>query len=233
MTTEISKIPHWVAGPTFANAMAMAITLHADHARKADREPYLGHLLGVASNVIEAGGTEDQAAAALLHDAIEDRQSTPLEIEKATNVLVAWIVDACSEERTGRDDDGTETWALRKQTYLTHLAEATEEDPSLLVALADKVNNCEKTARDLRRHLDQDGKSLESFWKAFNSGDSCQEWWYRGLLRGFSTKPQLNTRLAQPLLLRLERAIEDLFGERAIIPCDKGHQHAPNHPGAK
>ena len=217
--------PTWVAGPIFRKAMEMAIEEHADHARKVDNEPYLGHLLAVASNVIEAGGTEEQAAAALLHDVIEDQDCTKEEIGVRVNPAVAEIVDACSEDRTGQEDDGAETWAHRKNEYLRHLTSATADDPSLLVALADKVNNCEKTARDFRRHLTHDGGSAETFWEKFNSGDSCQEWWYRGLLRGFTAKPQLNTRIAQPLLDRLQHAIESLFDGREIIKCDKPHQH--------
>ena len=217
--------PTWIAGPVFRKAMEMAVEKHADHARKVDNEPYLGHLLAVASNVIEAGGTEVQAAAALLHDAIEDQGCTQEEISVRVSPAVASIVAACSENRTGKDDDGPETWAIRKNHYLMHLAGASADDPSLLVALADKVNNCEKSARDFHRHVAHDGGTPGTFWKSFNSGDSCQEWWYRGLLEGFKGKPQLNTRFSRPLLDRLQHAVDQLFDGRAIVTCDKPHQH--------
>ena len=53
-------------------ALALATVAHADQDEKGLGTPYLGHLLRVASTVIRAGGTPDQARAALLHDAVED-----------------------------------------------------------------------------------------------------------------------------------------------------------------
>ena len=110
------KNPTWVAGPVFRKAMEMAIEKHAGQARKADSEPYLGHLLAVASNVIEAGGTETQAAAALLHDAIEDQGCTVEEIANRVSPAVAAIVEHCTEPAfDANGEDRTQTWWTRKQ----------------------------------------------------------------------------------------------------------------------
>ena len=63
--------------PRFDAAFAYAHEVHRDHTRKGNGFPYIGHLMGVASIVIDDGGTEDEAIAALLHDAPEDRVAAP------------------------------------------------------------------------------------------------------------------------------------------------------------
>jgi (p)ppGpp synthase/HD superfamily hydrolase len=57
----------------FADALLCAQDWHRKQTRKGSSTPYIAHLLSVAAIVLEAGGTEDEAIAALLHDAIEDR----------------------------------------------------------------------------------------------------------------------------------------------------------------
>jgi (p)ppGpp synthase/HD superfamily hydrolase len=54
----------------FQNALVYAAQLHANQNRKASSTPYVAHLLGVTALVLEAGGDEDHAIAALLHDAV-------------------------------------------------------------------------------------------------------------------------------------------------------------------
>ncbi|PZO08188.1 MAG: hypothetical protein DCF27_09100 [Lysobacteraceae bacterium] len=56
----------------FTRAVDCARVAHAEHFRKGSGIPYIYHLLGVSSLVIEFGGSEDQAIADLLHDVIED-----------------------------------------------------------------------------------------------------------------------------------------------------------------
>ena len=231
------RIPTWVAGETFTKAMSFATDTHKHDSRKVDREPYLGHLLGVASNVIEAGGTEVQAAAALLHDVIEDSEKTYDDLVLAVGREVADIVASCTEPKF--DDDGSrtrsETWWDRKNHYLRYLAgdlPGTKVNrDALVVALADKVNNCEKTARDFFRHREMKKQTIETFWDEFNAGDSCQQAWYEGLQAQFHSVGITDER-ERLLLRRLDRAIEDLFSKRDIIPCVKDHGHAPNHRGS-
>lgn len=214
--------PRWVAGPLFTSAMALAVEHHAKQARKRDGEPYLGHLLSVAGNVIEAGGSEAQAAAALLHDINED-QHVPFDVvAHRVSPLVADIVRSCSEREEPDGTNRTGTWADRKQMALDHLREMDSTDPSLLVKLADKVNNSEKAVRDFARWKRENG-SAEGFWGEFNAGDSCQQWWYTSLLAGFREKEY--TPLGQTLLDRFASAVDALFDGRAISPCTADHQH--------
>jgi hypothetical protein len=57
----------------FESALKYASRLHAKQKRKGSDAPYISHLLAVAAIVLEHGGTEKEAMAALLHDAVEDQ----------------------------------------------------------------------------------------------------------------------------------------------------------------
>ena len=54
----------------FTDALTFATALHANQTRKGNGVPYIAHLLAVASIALEYGANEDEAIAALLHDAI-------------------------------------------------------------------------------------------------------------------------------------------------------------------
>src|ERR1700686_904550 len=83
----------------FREARSYAARLHANQKRNGTDEPYIGHLLGVASLVLQHGGDEDEAVAALLHDAAEDRGGKPTlrKIRRKFGKRVAAIVEACSD----------------------------------------------------------------------------------------------------------------------------------------
>lgn len=57
----------------FDDALAYASRIHRDQLRKGTDTPYISHLLGTAAIALENGADEDQAIAALLHDAVEDQ----------------------------------------------------------------------------------------------------------------------------------------------------------------
>lgn len=83
--------PSPVLSYTFTRALAFAANAHEFQVRK-DGTPYIAHLLAVSSLVLEAGGTEDEAVAALLRDYLEDvNGAEPLDIECkfGTQVLAA------------------------------------------------------------------------------------------------------------------------------------------------
>ncbi len=165
-------------GPAFTDALTYASHLHAAHTRKGGQIPYIGHLLSVTSLVIEAGGTETQVIAALLHDAAEDQGGQPRieEIERKFGPAVARIVAACSDTFAVPKPQ----WCERKKRYLAHLEEA---DPEvLLVSLADKVDNARAILRDFRTHGD-------SIWVRFNNTNpDDQIWYYRSLADVFQRR---------------------------------------------
>ncbi|MBM3675203.1 MAG: bifunctional (p)ppGpp synthetase/guanosine-3',5'-bis(diphosphate) 3'-pyrophosphohydrolase, partial [Actinobacteria bacterium] len=158
----------------FEAGLHLAIDLHRKQARKATTIPYVSHLLGVASLVLDDGGTEEEAVAGLLHDAIEDCHATREEFCAALGVepgeRVYAIVEACTDgldEPVERDAD---SWWERKSTYLAQLQTAPRA--ALRVAAADKLHNARAILTDLREH----GPVV---WERFNADATMKLWYYR------------------------------------------------------
>ncbi|MGJ4916216.1 HD domain-containing protein [Bradyrhizobium sp. HKCCYLRH2060] len=141
--------------------------------------PYIAHLLSVSSRVLSAGGSEVQAIAGLLHDAAEDQggQATLDEIRRLFGDGVAEIVADCTDSWAEQKPE----WRPRKEAYLTQLPY--KPASSLLVSLADKVDNAEAIARD----LDEVG---EMGWQRCTGKKDGTIWYYRSLSR-ISMKPCL------------------------------------------
>ncbi|MBI1351880.1 MAG: HD domain-containing protein [Actinomycetales bacterium] len=138
-----------------ADALAYAIEVTGPQTRKRSTNPgapvvpYMAHLLGVASLVLDAGGDEDQAVAGLLHDAAEDHggRARLADIRARFGDRVARIVEDCSDSLEA-DGSGKAPWEDRKREHLTRLQEVA--DDSLLVWAADKVHNGRAILGDLR-----------------------------------------------------------------------------------
>jgi len=163
-----------VLSKRYQEALVYAAQLHADQSRKGSSTPYIAHLLSTSSLVLEAGGDEDQAIAALLHDAVEDQGGTKTlgQIRTRFGDHVADIVDSCSDAYSIPKPP----WRKRKEAYLAHLRETSTH--AQLVSLADKVHN----ARSILRDLQQDG---ELVWEKFNGGRDGTLWYYQELLSIF------------------------------------------------
>ena len=133
-------------GPRFLRAFLFAAEKHAGQARKASTIPYIAHLMGVASLVLEAGGDEDLAIAALLHDVVEDCGGAPMlkEVRRRFGKRAANIVEGC----TDTDIDPKPPWRARKENYLRHLRDADQD--TRLVSAADKLHNVRSTLTDYR-----------------------------------------------------------------------------------
>jgi (p)ppGpp synthase/HD superfamily hydrolase len=178
----------------FDDALTYAAGLHRRQTRKGGDIPYIGHLLSVASLIIEGGGTETQAIAGLLHDAVEDQGGAPVlvEIRESFGDAVATIVDQCSDT----DVVPKPSWKQRKQDYIDHLGEASEA--TILVSLADKLDNARAILRDYRT----DGDAL---WQRFSVHDPQQHlWYYRSLLAVYQN------RNSTWLVAELERVLDEL-----------------------
>lgn len=124
------------------SALEFAFELHRHQSRKGSGIPYVGHLLGVSSLVLECGGDEDLAIAGLLHDAIEEQGcGTGKRVQKLFGDRVATIVLACSDS----SDGVWPTWQERKRGYITKLATASSDVH--LVASCDKTYNLQTNRR--------------------------------------------------------------------------------------
>src|SRR5271166_6031581 len=171
-------------GPRFLRAFQFAAEKHAGQTRKASTIPYIAHLIGVASLVLEAGGDEDLAIAALLHDVVEDCGGTPMlkEVRRKFGKRVAKVVDGC----TDADTIPKPPWRERKETYIRHLKKADAD--TRLVSAADKLHNVRSILSDYR-------SIGESVWSRFNGGREGTLWYYRTLRDQFLTnKPNRITR---------------------------------------
>ncbi|MBW4454544.1 MAG: HD domain-containing protein [Nostoc indistinguendum CM1-VF10] len=158
----------------FTTALTYATQLHANQVRKGSGVPYIAHLLGVASIALEYGANEDEAIAALLHDAIEDQggAATREEIRRRFGDNVTAIVDGC----TDADTTPKPPWRQRKEAYIAHIPTAS---PSvLLVSLADKLYNAQSILKDYRVLGD-------SLWERFHGGKEGTLWYYRALVDTF------------------------------------------------
>lgn len=179
-------------GERFAQALSLANELHANQVRKGSPTPYIAHLLGVTALVLEHGGDEDMAIAALLHDAVEDQggmQTLDLIRQKFGN-RVAQIVLACSDAF----ELPKPPWQQRKDAYLAHLPDISRD--ARLVSLADKLHN----ARSILISLYQQGPQV---WQRFNGGREGTLWYYQALLQVFQQTDQdlrMTHELAQTLL---------------------------------
>jgi (p)ppGpp synthase/HD superfamily hydrolase len=164
-------------GPRFDEALIYATHLHSTQLRKGTSIPYVSHLLGVASLVIEAHGDEDQAIAALLHDSEED-QGGPVALAQVKHRFgerVARIVHGCSDT----DQNPKPPWPERKADYLKRLQE--EESDVLLVSLADKLHNARAILADLQTERD-------ALWARFNGTKEQELSYYRSLADTFRSR---------------------------------------------
>ena len=182
-----------VLGERFADAVRYAADLHHDQPRKETSIPYISHLLGAASLVLDQGGDADEAIAALLHDALEDQwqRTSEEEIRRRFGGKVARIVVACSNSLGGEK----RAWKPRKEDYLAHLDEQPAE--VLRVSLADKLHNARAIVADLRI----EGPSL---WDRF-TGDPRQQAWYYTLLA-----ETFRRRHDSPLVTEFEAVVAEL-----------------------
>jgi len=196
--------PNWQPTDILLEAFEIAAEQHKDGVRKGSTIPYISHLLAVSVLVIEHGGTEVQAGAALLHDVIED---TDLKDTFLLGALagpeIAKIVIACTDSFK----EEKLPWRERKEKYIAHLQEMIAEpvtNAAILVALADKVHNAETTANMVL--LDElTAEDIFSTGK-FNADAKEQKWWYTSLVTEFS-----KSTVAPKLVKRLDRAVKVIF----------------------
>jgi hypothetical protein len=215
-------------GPRFREALAYAAEVHEDQVRKGTEIPYVAHLLAVAALVIEDGAragapSEDEAIAALLHDAAEDRGGAArlADIEARFGPRVAEIVAACSDA-VGEEAEKP-PWRPRKEAHLRHLEDA--DAGVWRVALADKVHNLRAIVADYAELGD-------ALWARFNP--DADPAWYYGALAGLAAD-----RAPGPLADELAGALAELEALTAAHPPPlpgsrwerRGRLLAGPHPG--
>ncbi|MBZ5571320.1 MAG: HD domain-containing protein [Acidobacteriia bacterium] len=177
----------------FEQALLFAIRKHSGQSRKGTSTPYVAHLMSVAGLVLEAGGDEDLAIAALLHDVVEDCGGAPMlkEVRRRFGKRVAHVVEGCTDS----DTFPKPPWRERKENYLKHLR--TADADTRLVSVADKLHNARTILTDYR-------ESGESIWERFQGRREGTLWYYRALLNEFQRKKP------NRLINELERVVSEL-----------------------
>lgn len=177
----------------FTEALSFACMMHRTQARKGTQIPYVSHLLAVASIALEHGATEDEAIAAVLHDAVEDQggKGTEERIREIFGNRVAVIVRGC----TDADVTPKPPWSERKKAYIDHLGNAS---PSVrLVSASDKLHNARAILSDYRVV----GNAL---WDRFTGGREGTLWYYRALVEAFAAHGR------SALVNELDRVVTEL-----------------------
>jgi len=165
-----------VLSDKFEQALRYAAHVHAGQNQKGTTIPYMAHLLGTASIVLEYGGTEDEAIAALLHDAAEDAGGAGRleDIRARFGECIADLVEGCTDTMQRPKP----AWRARKAGYIARVPKLSAS--ARLVSAADKLNNTRAMLRELRQCGDE-------VWKRFKGGREGTLWYYRCLVQAFRT----------------------------------------------
>jgi (p)ppGpp synthase/HD superfamily hydrolase len=173
---EVEKIPLRGCGPLsplYDEALTWAASMHRNQLRKNTRVAYIAHLVAVSSLVLEDGGTETEAIAGLLHDAIEDCGShvEPILRQRFGDAVVDIVVECSDAAPVYGEPKGP--WPVRKQAYVDHLR-TTATDSALRVSAADKLHNARATLGDLR-------ESEGGTWMPHNACHHQSLWYYQAI----------------------------------------------------
>jgi len=207
-----NAVPHPALTDRFAQAFAFASVVHASQTRKGTATPYLSHLMGVASLVLEHGADEDTAIAALLHDAPEDQGGYAMlaQIKARFGDRVAHIVQGCTDTFEKKKP----AWRKRKEDYIAHLEQA--DGATCLVSVADKLHNARSILHDLRQ------VGVEVF-ERFSASQEQTGWYYGSLARVFHRR--LAGEEAEALANALRHAIEEIGNHKGCEAFRSGAEH--------
>ncbi|WP_127165531.1 HD domain-containing protein [Xanthomonas euvesicatoria] len=202
----------------YALAVDYARIAHAGQVRKGTQVPYLSHLLGVSTLVLECGGDEEQAIAGLLHDVVEDcggghEASIRAQFGDAVADIVMACTDATAEDKAEVDNSERarkRDWRERKQAYLAHLRKTPER--ALLVSGCDKLYNARSIVQDLENPAVGQG-----IFDVFTAGREGTLWYYAVLEEVFRTRNAATARLFSGVVTRMHAL------------ADTGEQVTPAH----
>lgn len=200
-----------VLSPRFKEALVFATQRHGQQVRKGTTVPYISHLLAVASLVLEYGGDEDEAIAALLHDTIEDQGGALAreEIRSRFGNTVVAIVDGCTDAEVIPKPP----WRRRKETYIASMYDAPHS--VRLVSAADKLHNARSILADYR-------VLGEELWRRFGGGKQGTLWYYHTLIDAYRAAG------TDPLVEELARTIAEL--DALVAQNEQKSQNKPYSP---
>jgi (p)ppGpp synthase/HD superfamily hydrolase len=206
-TSEVYLPPPTLTG-RFVDAVRYAVDAHGDQVRKGTEVPYVSHPLAVAALVLEHGGDEVQATAALLHDVVEDCGGLPRldHVRSTFGEEVAGLVQALSDSIT-EAGERKQDWRPRKVAYLRHLAGlVADEHPAALVSLCDKLHNARAIVADA---TDPEGPGA-GVWDRFTASAEETAWYYQQLAAIFA-----DSRLPGRVVRAFTEEVRDLAAQAA------------------
>ena len=189
----------------FTKATEYALDHHNTQIRKGSGIPYASHLLAVTAIVLEMGGSEDEAIAAMLHDVVEDGGGPKAEAEirdRWGDDVAEWVI-ANSDSRTGSSEK--EEWSVRKERYVEGIAGKPVE--AVRVSIADKLHNARMIVADHRVVGDE-------LWDRFSASGPQTLWYYEALINAFDARRNDLGPGAIAALDELRRTVE---GMREIV----------------
>ena len=187
-----------ILGQRFIDAFELAAEVHAHQLRKGSHVPYLAHLMAVSALVLDFGGDEACAMAALLHDTLEDSEdgwAMEARIRERFGARVADIVLHCSDAIAEPGTPKT-PWHARKQQYIDDLEHADHD--ALLVSACDKLHNARSVLGDLRI-------TKNALWQCFSTKSGPDQVWYYTTLADLFSR-----RMPGPLADELQRVVREL-----------------------
>src|SRR4051794_27653437 len=175
-------------------ALALAARAHRDQLRKGTDLPYIAHPVHVSIILIRYGFGEDLAIAGLLHDVVEDTDTSLALIAAEFGDDVARLVAAVSETKSA---DGSELpWEQRKAEKLAHL-DAAGPDVAALKA-ADAIHNLRSIVADIE-------SAGPVVWERFKRGPGPTLGYYHAILGPVRMKLG-----AHPIVAELADAVAEL-----------------------
>lgn len=148
------------------NAIEFAAVKHKDQRRKGSNVPYIVHPIEVMLLLSECGCSSECIAAGILHDTLEDTETTLEELNELFGSHVADLVAAESEDKS-------KSWQERKKATIERLFSASDEVK--MICLADKLSNLQSMVSDYAKKGDE-------IWSVFNADKEHIEWYYRGII---------------------------------------------------
>ncbi len=151
-------------------ALEFALKKHHNQVRKLSDVPYSIHPISLAMLLIESNESEEVIISSLLHDLIEDTNTSYDELEKEFGIKVVNIVRACTEI------DKSKPWEERKE-HTIKIFHKHNKDIQMVI-LADKIHNLNA----IKCSLQTKGSEI---WNGFNRGYDSQKWYYSSLKKEF------------------------------------------------
>ena len=156
----------------FTWAVKFAQEAHRGVVRKGTNIPYVLHPVEAALIALGLTDDIDTIVAAVLHDIVEDTDYTEADVELLFGKAAASLV-ADESENKREDRPAAETWQIRKEEALAHLAKAPKK--AKIICLGDKLSN-------MRMSVKTFAAKGNKMWDSFNQKDPKKQAWYYATL---------------------------------------------------